>query len=121
MSAGARLTALTGLATLRVECPEGGPCPGQPAEERRRRPALAKLAVECLDPIENLCQADLIRTAHGAASIGGESVSRQVDDVDVGGAGRYPVLEHAGTLVDHRVKSTLANLLVCNRPPHDAG
>src|ERR1700704_2693174 len=112
MSAGARLTALTGLATLRVEFPERRACPGQPDQEWRRRPALAQVAVECLDPVENLREADLIGTAHRTASIGRKAVSGQVDDVDVGGAGGNPVLEHASALVDHRVKGTLANLLV---------
>src|SRR3954462_7527324 len=93
MSAGARLTALTGLATLRVECPERRTVLRQPHQERRRGPALAEVAVECLDPVENRRQADLVGAAHRSPAVRRESVSRQVDDVDVGGAGGDPVVE----------------------------
>ena len=84
----------------------------QPLEQRRRRPAVAELAMERRDAIENLRQTDAVRVEHRPAPKGRKAVAGQVDDVDVGGAQRNAFLEHARAFVDERVDRPLANLVV---------
>src|SRR4249920_2494390 len=98
MSGAATLTARTRSATCNVELAERRPGLRQPHEQRRRRPPLAQITMKRIDPGQNRREADLIRAEHRTAAIGGEPVAGQVDDVDVGGAGRDPVLEYPSAL-----------------------
>ena len=52
-------------------------------EQRRRRPAIAELAMERDDASCTIAEAGAIRVEHRAAAPGGEAVAIQVDDVDV--------------------------------------
>src|SRR5260370_23279562 len=61
-----------------------------------------------------MVQADGVGVEHGTAAPGGESITVEVDDIDVGGAQCDALLQKFGTFIDQCEHAPVYDLFRCN-------
>src|SRR5947209_20572929 len=87
---------------------------GERGEERRRLLESrigARIPREPVHRADDVVETDGVRVEHRSAAERREAVAGQVDDVDVGGALRDPLLEDLRAFVDEREHAALDDLL----------
>src|SRR4030095_16980029 len=85
-------------------------------EKRRRFPEARVSALKRENPIEDFLQADGVRVPHWTAAITGESITCQIDRIDIGGTQRITFLQDARTFIDHDVQAPLDDFFICDGP-----
>src|SRR5262245_3135196 len=79
------------------------------------------LTVEHHDAIVNLLETNAICIEHRAAPIARESVSVDVDDIDIAGPQSDSLLEHSSAFINQRVDGSFENLSVVQKPRANTG
>src|SRR6185436_1685534 len=87
----------------------------------RWRPELTVRLVKPLHARIHLIQTDGVGIEHRAASVARETVTVEIDDIDVARAQGNTLVQNLRSLVDQRIHATLQNFLVADLTPFDAG
>src|SRR5215471_15885779 len=99
---------------------EGFPKLSELLEQRRGFPKFALLLLKFENAVVDFFQANSIGIPHRAATIGGETVAVDINDIDIHGAKCGAVFEDAGAFVHQRVDTAIDNLLPRNCSLTDA-
>src|SRR5215510_12571882 len=92
----------------------------KPDEQRGGLPVIAEPPAIVLDPAQHGRRADGVGVEHRAAAVARKPEAIAVDDVDVAGAQRESVLEHARALVGQGGHDARQDLVVGDGPAGDA-
>src|SRR5579872_1858857 len=116
---------------LLVELGEGFPRLRQAPQQRSRRPEFSVLLMEFANALIDLLQPDSIGMPHGAAAIGGKSITVEINNVDVDGTQRESFFENPRSFVYQRINTAIDNFVSGNVPlrnscfraplPHERG
>src|SRR5260370_16619825 len=105
---------------------------GELLQQRCGPPSFAMLLVKFADAFVNILQTHSIRIPHRAATIGRETVTVKIDNIDVHGAKGKTLFEDARTFVDECIEAAIYDFLsadlvlwnarfsnpACNEPNH---
>src|SRR5439155_26373929 len=83
-------------------------------------PKISVLVAKLADAIVHFLQSHRARIPHGSTAVGGETITVDINDVDVHGPQRDALLEDPGAFVDERIYGSLYDLVVADCAPLDA-
>src|SRR5579872_7598832 len=96
---------------LLVELGEGSPRFRQAPQQRGRRPEFSVLLMELANALIDLLQPYSIGMPHGAAAVGGKSITIEINNVDVDGTQSVSLFENPRSFVYERINAAIDDLL----------
>src|SRR5207248_935277 len=92
----------------------------EPLQQRRGLPPCAVLLMKLADTFINICQAHGVRVPHRPAPISGKAITMEINNVDIHGTQRIPVLENTRAFVNERIDAALDDFFLGNFSLRDA-